>query len=218
MDITWYGQSCFLVKGKGVTVAIDPFADIGLKEPKLEADVLLVSHDHFDHANLAAVSGKDGGTPYVADTPGEYESGGVMIEGIPTHHDDKQGADRGRNTVFSFRLDDMHLVHLGDLGHVLSEDTVERIGDVDVLFVPVGGHFTIDAKAAAEVVKQLQPRVTVPMHYQVPKLKLKELAGVDKFLKETGGKVQKLDKKTFKLKPSDLPENESLVVVFPDPA
>ncbi|HEY8108763.1 MAG TPA: MBL fold metallo-hydrolase [Patescibacteria group bacterium] len=217
MDITWYGQSCFLVKGKDATVAVDPFADIGLKEPKLEADVLLVSHDHFDHANVAAVSGREGGDPYVVDTPGEYESKGVMIEGIPTYHDDKQGADRGRNTVYSFHVDDMHLVHLGDLGHVLDEDTVERLGDVDVLFVPVGGHFTIDAKAAADVVKLLQPRITVPMHYQVPKLKVKELAAVDKFLGQVGGKVRKLEKKTFKLKHSDLPENESQVVVFPSP-
>lgn len=217
MDITWYGQSCFLVKGKGAAVAIDPFADIGLREPKLEADVLLVSHDHFDHANVSAVSGRAAAGPYVVDTSGEYEAGGVMIEGIPTYHDDKQGADRGRNTAYSFRVDGLHLVHLGDLGHVLDEDTVERIGDVDVLFVPVGGHFTIDAKAAAEVVKLLQPRITVPMHYQVPKLKIKELAPVDPFLKEVGGKVRKLEKKTFKLKAADLPENESLVVVFPNP-
>ena len=114
MDITWYGQSCFLVKGKSAVVATDPFADIGLKEPKLEADILLVSHDHFDHANVSAVSGRgDGDGPYVVDVPGEYEAKGVMIEGIPTFHDDKQGADRGRNTVFSFRLDGLHFVHLG---------------------------------------------------------------------------------------------------------
>lgn len=222
MDITWHGQACFSFKGKSTTVAIDPFADIGLKEPKLEANILLISHSHFDHSNVKAVSGPPGqgggkDVPYVVDTPGEYESQGVMIEGIPTYHDDQEGAERGPNTVYSFRLDGIHLVHLGDLGHKLSEEVVERIGDVDVLFVPVGGHFTIDAKTAAEVVKQLQPRETVPMHYQVPGLNVKELAPVDKFLKEVGAKVKKLDKKTWKLKPADLPEEDSEVVVFPDP-
>ncbi len=213
MDITWHGHSCFTVKDKHVAVAIDPFTDIGLKDPALTADILLVSHDHFDHANTAAVAGD----PYVVDTPGEYESHGVMIEGIPTFHDAKQGAERGRNTIFSFRIGGTHLVHLGDLGHTLGEDTVERLGDVDILFVPVGGHFTIDAKAAAEVVKRVQPRITIPMHYQVPKLKVKELKPVDAFLKEVGGKVRKLDQKLFKLKPADLPEDDSLVVVFPNP-
>lgn len=213
MDITWHGQSFFSLKGKAATVAIDPFADIGLKEPKLEANLLLISHDHFDHANAKAVSGD----PYVIDIPGEYESQGVMVEGIPTYHDDKEGADRGTNIVFSFNVDGFHFVHLGDLGHALSDEAVEKLGDVDVLFIPVGGHFTIDAKGAANVVKQLQPRVTVPMHYQVPGLKLKELAPVDKFLKEVGAKVKKLEKKTWKLKPADLPEEDSEVVVFPNP-
>ncbi|MDP9211789.1 MAG: MBL fold metallo-hydrolase [bacterium] len=213
MDITWHGHACFTVRGTSAVVAIDPFADIGLKDPKLTADILLISHDHYDHTNVGAVEGD----PYVVDTPGEYESAGVMIEGIPTFHDDKEGAERGRNTIFSFIMDGVHLVHLGDLGHGLDEATVEQLGDVDVLFIPVGGHFTIDAKAAAEVTKRLQPRITIPMHYQVPKLKIKELKPVDDFLKQAGGKVQKLEKKLFKLKPSDLPEDDSLVVVFPNP-
>lgn len=214
MDITWHGHSCFTIKGKDVTVAIDPFKDIGLKEPKLSADILLLSHDHFDHSNRGAVSGE----PQVIDLPGEYEYRGVMIEGVPTYHDDQQGAERGRNTVFVFTIDGVHCVHLGDLGHQLDESAVERIGDIDVLFVPVGGHFTITAKGAAEAVKQLQPRVTIPMHYQVPGLSLKELAGVDAFIKEMGVKPVNLDKATWKLKPSDLPTDESEVRVFPNPS
>lgn len=213
MDITWHGQACFSLKGKSATVAVDPFGDIGLKEPKIVADILLISHDHFDHANRKAVTGD----PYVVDLPGEYESHGVMIEGLPTFHDDTEGADRGRNIVFSFVIDGIHFVHLGDLGHTLSDQAVERIGDVDVLFIPVGGYFTIDAKKAAEVVKQLQPRLTVPMHYQVPGLTVKELAPVDGFLKEVGAKVITLDKRTWKLKPADLPEEDSRVVTFPNP-
>lgn len=214
MDITWYGQACFSLKGKSATVAVDPFADIGLKEPKLQADILLISHDHSDHSNTKAVSGD----PYVIDVPGEYESHGVMIEGIPTFHDDQEGADRGPNIIYSFVLEGIHCVHLGDLGHALSDEVVERLGDVDVLFIPVGGQYTIDAKQAAGVVKQLQPRLTVPMHYDVPGLKVpKKLDEVDKFLKEVGAKVVTLDKKTWKLKPADLPEEDSRVVVFPNP-
>jgi len=214
MDVTWHGQSCFTVKGAGATIAIDPFADIGLKEPKLSADILLLSHDHADHNNRSAVSGD----PEVIDMPGEYEYRGVMIEGLPTFHDGQQGAERGRNVVYSFTVDGTQLVHLGDLGHKLDNETVERLGDVDVLFIPVGGHFTIDAKAAAEVVKQLQPRVTVPMHYKVPGLKLPaELAEVGDFIKQIGAKEIKLEKSTWKFKPSELPDDESHVVVFPDP-
>ena len=213
MDVTWHGHACFSIKSKDVTIAIDPFKDIGLKEPKLSADILLLSHDHFDHSNAAAVSGD----PEIIDLPGEFEYREVMIEGIPTYHDDKQGAERGRNTVFSFTFEGVHLVHLGDLGHALDEQTVERIGDVDVLFVPVGGIFTITAKQAAEVVKQLQPRVTIPMHYLVPGLKLDKLSKVDDFIKEMGVKPVALEKPTWKFKQADLPTEEAQVRVFPNP-
>lgn len=215
MDITWNGHACFSIRGKSAALVVDPFKGIGLKEPKLEANILLISHGHDDHSNVAAVTGD----PYVIDTAGEYESHGVMIEGIPTFHDDKEGTERGRNIVWSLTFEGIHLVHLGDLGHQLSDAVVERLGDIDVLFIPVGGVYTIDAKGAAEVVKKLQPRVTVPMHYDVPGLALsKKLGGVDAFLKETGAKTVKLDKKTWKLKPTDLPEDDSKVVVFPSPS
>lgn len=197
-------------------MVVDPFKPekVNLPKPKLAADIVLVSHGHDDHNNVAGVSGD----PYVVDVPGEYESHGVMIEGLPTFHDEHEGADRGRNIVFSFRLDGFHLVHLGDLGHQLDDATVEKLGDVDVLFIPVGGQYTINAKGAAEVVKKLQPRLTVPMHYDLPGLTLsKKLDGVDKFLKEVGAKVITLDKRTWKLKPADLPEEDSRVVVFPNP-
>lgn len=214
MDITWHGQSCFTIKGKTATVVVDPFGDIGLRIPKLTADILLISHDHFDHSNRSAVSGD----PYVVDVPGEYESHGVMIEGLPTYHDDKSGADRGRNTVFSFSLNGVHFVHLGDLGHVLSNDDVERLGDVDVLFVPVGGHFTIDAKAAVEVIKQLQPRVVIPMHYKIEGLSANlPIAGVNDFLKEVGSQPKQLEQANWKFKPADLPEENLDTIVFANP-
>lgn len=214
MDITWHGHACFSVKGKHATVVTDPFGGVGLKEPKPAADVVLQSHGHDDHNNLKIVKGD----PYVIDLPGEYESRGVMVEGVPTYHDTTEGADRGRNIVFAFSLDGMHVVHCGDLGHILSDEAVEQIGDVDILMIPVGGHYTIDAKGAVEVVKQLQPRVTIPMHYDVPGLKLpKKLATVDDFLKEAGAKTVTLDKHTWRVKPADLPTEDSVITVFPNP-
>jgi L-ascorbate metabolism protein UlaG (beta-lactamase superfamily) len=195
---------------------VDPFdKSIGLKRPKLKADVLLISHDHPDHNDSGSVT-ED---PYVIDLPGEYESHGVMIEGIPTYHDDKEGADRGRNTVFAFTLDGIHFVHLGDLGHQLDDAAVERIGQVDVLMIPVGGTFTITAKGAVDVISKLQPRVVIPMHYDVPGVKLpKKIDPLDAFLKEAGSKVIKLDKSTWKVKQKDLPNEETEIVVFPNPA
>jgi len=216
MDITWHGHANFTVRGKSASVVVDPFQKekVGLPKPRLEGDIVLVSHGHDDHNNVADVAGD----PYVIDMPGEYESHGVMVEGIPTFHDEQEGAVRGSNIVFSFNLDGFHLVHLGDLGHQLNDEQIERLGDVDILFVPVGGQYTINAKGAAEVLKKLQPRATVPMHYDLPGLKLsKKLDGVDKFLQEVGAKVKKLEKKTWKVKPSDLPEEDSEVVVFPNP-
>lgn len=212
MDVTWHGQASFTIKGSNATVVTDPFGDIGLKQPKWAADLVLVSHGHFDHNEVSAVHGE----PHVIELPGEYEYAGVMVEGLPTYHDDKEGTERGSNIVFSFTVDGIHFVHCGDLGHQLSDDQVEQLGDVDVLMVPVGGNYTIDAKGAAEVVKQLQPRVTVPMHYLVPGLKV-EIAGVEDFLKQVGGKQINLENSTWKLKNADLPDDESQIVVFPNP-
>lgn len=219
MDITWHGHANFTVKGTDATVVVDPFdKSIGLKRPKLKADVLLISHGHDDHNDVASVTAPDG-DPYVIDLPGEYESHGVMIEGIPTYHDDKEGAERGRNTVFAFALDGIHLVHLGDLGHQLDDAAVERLGNVDILMIPVGGTYTITAKGAVDVIKRLQPRVVIPMHYDVPGLKLsKKLTGLDEFLKESGAKATKLEKSTWKIKAKDLPTDDSQVIVFPDPS
>lgn len=214
MDITWHGHANFTIKAGGTTLVIDPFSGIGLPEPKLSADVLLISHDHDDHNNTEGVSGN----PYLIDMPGEYESHGVMIEGIPTYHDAKQGEERGKNIVFSLIVEDIHVVHCGDLGHNLDEATLERLGNVDILLIPVGGHFTIDAKTAVDVIKKIQPRVTVPMHYLVPGLGLDVLAPVETFLKEAGQPPTMLEKPTWKIKKSDLPEEESQIVVFPNPS
>lgn len=184
MDIYWFGQACFKIKGKNTTIIIDPFDPdfTGLKLPKdLEADIAIASHEHKDHSNLDAVLGN----PVKITGPGEYEIKGVTISGIAVFHDQKLGTERGKNTVYHLEVDGLNIVHLGDLGHLLSEQQVESIGSTDILMVPVGGTYTIDAKDAAEVVAQLEPPITIPMHYQTAGLKF-PLDSVDPFLKEMG--------------------------------
>ena len=182
MDLTWLGHGCFRLRGRAAAVVTDPYPPaLGPRLPKLEADVVTVSHEHPNHSYRQAV-GKD---PYVVDGPGEYEVAGVTVEGLATFHDAKQGEVHGRNTVYLIDLDDVRVCHLGDLGHALAADMLEAIGNVDVLLVPVGGGSTLDAAGAAEVVRQVEPRLVVPMHYSLPVLKT-ELAPVERFLKEMG--------------------------------
>ncbi len=180
MDVTWLGHGCFRLRGKNAAVVTDPYPpSIGLRLPKQDADLLTISHEHENHSYAQAV--RDGA--YEIKGPGEYEVAGVSVVGFPTFHDSKKGADRGRNTVYLIEIDDVRICHLGDLGHGLADEDAEIVSGVDVLLVPVGGRTAINAAGAAEVVRQLEPRFVVPMHYAVPGLK-KDLDGVERFLKE----------------------------------
>jgi L-ascorbate metabolism protein UlaG (beta-lactamase superfamily) len=167
------------LRGRSAAVVTDPFPPtIGLKLQKLDADLVTVSHEHDNHNYTQAV--RDG---YEIRGPGEYEVAGVSVIGFPTYHDSEKGATRGRNTVYLIEIDDVRVCHLGDLGHRLDDTDAETVSSVDVLLVPVGGRMVINAAQAAEVVRQLEPRFVVPMHYAIPGLKL-ELDSVDRFLKE----------------------------------
>lgn len=182
MDITWYGQSCFRLRFKGATIITDPYSnEIGLKLPRQKAEIATISHDHRDHNNTRGV----GGEPVFFSGPGEYERAGIFLFGIPTFHDRRNGRDRGRNTAFLIEGDDLSICHLGDLGHVPTQAQIEQLNALDVLFIPVGGGPTLNASEAAEVVGLLGPRFVVPMHYQLPGLKIK-LDPVAKFLREMG--------------------------------
>lgn len=179
MDVTWLGHGCFRLRGRNAAVVTDPFPpSIGLKLQRLDADLVTVSHEHDNHNYTQAV--RDG---YEIRGPGEYEVAGVSVIGFPTYHDSEKGATRGRNTVYLIEIDDVRICHLGDLGHRLDDTDAETVSSVDVLLVPVGGRTAINAVQAAEVVRQLEPRYVVPMHYAIPGLKL-ELDTVDRFLKE----------------------------------
>ncbi len=213
MEINYIGHSCFVIKGKNVTLGIDPFdAKIGLKEPKFTCDVLLLSHDHFDHAHTEKIAGYH----LLITGPGEYESQNVFIYGYPTFHDDNQGKDRGKNTIYLIEIDGFKILHLGDLGHELSKETLEKIDEVDVLLIPVGGTFTIDAETATKVISSLEPGIVVPMHYQTKELDLgQKLDGVDKFLTEMGTESPKKSDKIVLNKESDIPEETEVVVLTP---
>jgi L-ascorbate metabolism protein UlaG (beta-lactamase superfamily) len=180
VDLTWLGQSCFRLRGKTAAVVTDPFPPSLGPRLRLDAAVVTVSHPHEHHSNTAAVR-----DAFVIEGPGEYEVAGVTVTGVPTYHDAEQGASHGRNTVYVIDLDDVRTCHLGDLGHTLSDEALEAIGNVDVLLVPVGGGNALDGARAAEVVRQVEPRFVVPMHYGHPAIK-KELAPVDRFLQEMG--------------------------------
>jgi len=215
MFITWQGQSCFQivaipVKNGQVRIVIDPFSEeTGLRVPKLEADILLVSHNHYDHNNIKAV----GGNPFLIQGPGEYEIKGVYVQGISSWHDDVQGKERGENTIYTIEVEDLKLCHLGDFGEKeLNDEILEQIGEVDILMIPVGGVYTISAKEALKIMSQIEPRITIPMHYAIPKLKAK-LDGVDKFLKTLGVKaIEPSDKLSIKKK--DIPAEEAKIVVL----
>ena len=179
MDVTWLGHGCFRLRGRSAAVVTDPFPPaIGLKLPKLDADLVTISHEHENHSYTQVMR-----DAYEIRGPGEYEVAGVSVIGVPTFHDAQKGAKHGRNTVYLIEIDDVRVCHLGDLGHALDDAEAEAISAPDVLLVPVGGHTSINAAQAAEIVRQLEPRYVVPMHYAIPGLKL-ELDPLDRFLKE----------------------------------
>jgi L-ascorbate metabolism protein UlaG (beta-lactamase superfamily) len=184
MEITWLGHSCFKLKGKQATVITDPFSPaIGYTLGKVMADIVTVSHPHPGHSYVQGVADE----PRVLKSPGEYESGGVLTVGVHTFHDNEKGAQRGKNTVFVIDVDDVMICHLGDLGHVLTAEQVAEINGVDVLLIPVGNVSTIDAVQAAQIVRQLEPKIVIPMHYKTEAEK-KDLETADRFLKEMGVK------------------------------
>ena len=184
MEINWLGHSCFRLKGSQTTVITDPYSpDLGYSLGKQTADIVTLSHQHPGHSYVGGV----GGDPRIVAGPGEYEIGDVLIIGLTTFHDEDKGEKRGKNTIYLMEVDEISICHLGDLGHVLTAEQVEEIGNVDVLLLPVGGVSTINATMAAEVVRQLEPKAVIPMHYQTPALSW-ELEPVENFLKEMGVK------------------------------
>jgi len=199
MDIVYLGHSSFKLKGRSGAVITDPFDPVmvGLKYPRNEADIVTISHNHDDHNKSELILGKK----MVITTAGEYEIMGISIIGLEVDHDASGGKERGKNIIYIFEIDGIRIAHLGDLGHKLTDRTIEQIGDIDVLMLPVGGEYTIGPKEATDVAKEFSSPYIIPMHFKVSGMNEKvfgKLSGVEDFLKESGYDVERLDKLSIK--------------------
>lgn len=193
MEIKWYGQSCFMITSKnGTKVLTDPFHNmLGYKLPEIEANIVSTSHNHGDHNNVKAVKGN---FMHIHES-GDFSKDGIEIKGVQTFHDKVSGAKRGKNTIYNFKVDGINVCHCGDLGHTLDSNLVKEIGNVDILLLPVGGRATIDAIDAVNVMKQLNPKEVIPMHYRTKALGIFGFlfAKVDKFISASGLAVKEQD-------------------------
>jgi len=179
MRIRWRGHASFIIETENKTIVTDPFsADYGYPVTAVTADIVTISHDqHRDHNAVGTVLGQ----PQVILGIGKFELEGISITGIASYHDHSAGRERGANTIFKISAEGLGLVHLGDLGQKLSDQQVREIGNVDILMVPVGGRYTIDAEEAVGIVSALQPKLVIPMHYATPHLSF-TLAPVEEFI------------------------------------
>ena len=218
MRIQWYGQSAFELAGEEASVFIDPFGDVSLLASRglqfdypaiegVEAALLLVTHEHRDHNGVEAI----GGSPTVLrSTAGTLESPVGEVVAVASEHDAAAGTQRGPNTIFVFTLDGLRIAHFGDFGQAaLRDEQAAAIGQVDLVFMPVGGGPTVDAGQAREIVDRLAPRWVVPMHYRTPRVSFLEPA--DAFVEGFGDAVVRLEGPSFET--GELPSGGPVVVV-----
>lgn len=211
MKIQYLGHSSFkLTDSTGISVVTDPYApQIGFFMPKVSANAVTISHHHFDHDNAAAV----GGNPQIIDKAASYQLEGVKISAIKSFHDPVGGKMRGENVIFKFNMDGLTVCHLGDLGEACSAELIERILPVDVLLIPVGGNYTIDAKTAKEYVDRLMPKIVIPMHYRTNDLNV-DIENLDGFInlfdEDT---IEKRDSSEIEISRSNLSSGTKVVVL-----
>lgn len=211
MKIEYLGHSCFvLTESTGTSVMTDPYGKIGIKMPKRSVSVVTVSHQHYDHNNIAAVYG----APTVISKEGSYAFEGVEIVGIKSFHDDVGGALRGENVIFKFRMDGLDVCHLGDIGESCTAELLEQILPIDVLLIPVGGTYTIDSEEAKRYVDRIMPEIVIPMHYRVKDVNLdidKPDDFIDSFEDE---EVEKCESGVIELFRDDLSGDSTKVILM----
>ena len=183
MVIEWLGHSCFKINTEnGITILFDPYDyTVGYPQQDVKANIVIISHDHYDHSDLSHVHGDYS----VINKPGSYEYDGLTIEGIKTWHDCEQGQERGENMVSLLSIDGINLCHMGDIGCIPSDDVIQKLEAVDVLMIPVGGNYTIDAQEALEICEKLSPNIIIPMHFKTPVSTL-NISPLDDFLEAAG--------------------------------
>ncbi|MBU2700440.1 L-ascorbate metabolism protein UlaG (beta-lactamase superfamily) [Sporomusaceae bacterium BoRhaA] len=190
MKIKWFGQSCFMITSEnGTKIVTDPYVNmLGYKLPEIQANIVTTSHNHKDHNNINAVKGK---FEHIQGS-GSFSKNEIKIKGVETFHDKVSGAKRGKNTIYNFNIDGINVCHCGDLGHILTSNQIEELGNVDILLLTIGGLVTINAANAVQVAKQLNPTVIIPMHYRTKALGLLGyiFCSVDKFISISGMKAK----------------------------
>ena len=215
MLLIWHGHACFEIRLKdGYTIALDPHdgVSIGLKAPTFKADLILVSHGHFDHDAVHVVKKPE--SIVLKSFIGEKKIDNIIVKGIPSYHDAHGGALRGKNTIYVIEAEGLRIAHLGDLGHILDEGTVSQLKPLDLLLTPVGGTFTIGPREAWELTKLIAPKITIPMHYKVPKLNL-PLAPVDDFLRYVQYSVRRVDSNQVKIEKDKIPRESEVWILKP---
>jgi L-ascorbate metabolism protein UlaG (beta-lactamase superfamily) len=213
MKIKWLGVASFLITTEsGIRIIVDPYKSGGpIKSAEYmgPADIVTVSHEHGDHNNTAVIQGN----PVIVKSVNPVDVKGIEIYGVAAYHDEVQGKKRGRNTVFCFGIDGLHLCHCGDLGHMLSDEQIKQIGSVDILLTPVGGLWAIDAATAWELAQKLHAKVIIPMHYHDERCDF-PVAGVDEFLKGKKN-VQLVNSSEIEFKKGKLPVETQIIVLKP---
>jgi len=206
LQIRWHGHSCFEITND-LTLVTDPHdgKSIGIPAPSVAGDIILVSHDHYDHNSVKTVEKE--GSKIVTESRKRNISN-IEIIGIDSFHDKDKGAKRGSNIMYKFSMDGIRFCHMGDLGHELDDETVAKIGEVDILFIPVGGTFTVDDRQAWNVIKKIKPKIIIPMHYKIGGLSL-PIAGLDPFLEPAKHKVIRVGNE-IDIEKDDLPTEQEI--------
>ena len=209
INIKWFGHSMWKIWNEKVSIITDPFTDIGYPMPENEtADIVLSSHDHFDHNNIQLIKGN----PQVVNTEGNFEIKGVNIETFPVWHDETNGSERGSNLLMKFSISGKTFLHCGDLGHICTADMISKLGKIDVLFIPVGGFYTIDAKTAKAIVEMIKPIIIFPMHYKTPVLDF-PIATIEEYLKLVDDH-KKIPENEIELTEEDFAKSQTIILDY----